>query len=190
HSFGGGPALELALAHPERVQRLILVDAALGWDAEPKPHSPVCRVLATSMPRRVLLSATATNPLWSKTLLRSFVAHKEAVTNERLAYYRQPSELRGATDALGAWSHHFICEDERGVSTDPARISRLQVPMTLLWGADDTITPLDQAHRLRKLVPQSRLQVIPGVGHIPHIEAPEAFERTLLNALQVTDSSV
>ncbi len=184
HSFGGGPALEFALAEPRRVRQLVLVDAALGWDARPDPVTPACRLLATTVPRRIALSASATNPLWSKALLRGFVARKDAVTDERLARYREPSRLHGATDALGAWSHHFLCETERGLSTDPANISRLQPPLALIWGARDTITPLAQARRLQTLLPDSRLRVIPDAGHIPHIEAPQAFEQTLLAVLQ------
>lgn len=184
HSFGGGPALELALAQPQRVRQLVLVDAALGWDAHPDPATAACRLLATTVPRRIALSASATNPLWSKTLLRGFVARKDAVTDERLVQYREPSRLRGATDALGAWSHHFLCETERGLSTDPVNIARLQPPLALIWGDHDTITPLAQAHRLQALLPNASLHVIPDVGHIPHIEAPQAFERTLLDVLQ------
>lgn len=184
HSFGGGPALEFAMREPARVERLVLVDAALGLAAPPPDAAnAACRVLAMPRVRNVLMSSTAANPLWSGTLLRSFVARKDAVTPQRMVAYREPASLRGASSALGAWAHHFACVRETGMSMDADRIRAIHVPMFLLWGADDTITPPAQATHLQSLVPGTPLRMMEGVGHIPHIEAPDDFARLLLDTL-------
>jgi pimeloyl-ACP methyl ester carboxylesterase len=188
HSFGGGPALEFGLRAPDRTARLILVDAALGLTAPPPDASSVaCRALAMPTIRRVLIDATAANPLWSGTLLRRFVARKDAVTPQRLAFYRAPARLAGASAALGAWADHFACAPETGASMDSTRIQASTVPTFLLWGADDRITPLAQAERLHRLLPKAPLRILDGVGHIPHIEAPAAFARLLLETLAAPD---
>ena len=56
--------------------------------------------------------------------------------------------------------------------------------MTLLWGDQDSVTPLEQAHDLQTLLPQATLTLLPGVGHIPQIEDPDMFNNALLKALR------
>ena len=51
--------------------------------------------------------------------------------------------------------------------------------MLLLWGEHDTIMPISAAHKLHAALPNSRLEVIPQTGHLPHQERPEAFTNTL-----------
>ena len=190
HSFGGGPALELALQSPDRVERLVLVDAALGLQAAPPdPTTAPCRLLANPVARDAIIAATAGNPLWSAALLRRFVARKQAVTNERLREYRRPTALRGAAAALAAWSYHFACVPERGLSISPAQVAGLRPAAFLLWGAQDSITPLPQALYLRSLLPRAPLAIIAGAGHIPHIEQPATFERALLEVLDTPVAS-
>ena len=54
------------------------------------------------------------------------------------------------------------------------------MPVKLIWGDKDTITPLWQGERLKQSIPQSSLAVLHGLGHIPQIEDPEVFNRALL----------
>jgi pimeloyl-ACP methyl ester carboxylesterase len=53
----------------------------------------------------------------------------------------------------------------------------------VLWGNQDTITPIDQAADLLTLLPQASLTVLPGLGHIPQIEDPALFNDALLKSL-------
>ena len=54
----------------------------------------------------------------------------------------------------------------------------------LLWGDQDSVTPLEQARDLQTLLPQATLTLLPGVGHIPQIEDPDMFNNALLKALR------
>jgi pimeloyl-ACP methyl ester carboxylesterase len=49
----------------------------------------------------------------------------------------------------------------------------------LLWGEHDTIMPISAAHKLHSALPNSKLEIVPGTGHLPHQERPEAFASTL-----------
>ena len=53
------------------------------------------------------------------------------------------------------------------------------MPVYVIWGALDRITPLPQGERLAQLVPGAELVVIQGVGHIPQIEDAPAFNELL-----------
>jgi pimeloyl-ACP methyl ester carboxylesterase len=57
------------------------------------------------------------------------------------------------------------------------------MPVVALWGDRDTVTPLAQGQRVVGLVPGARLVVLPGIGHIPQVEGPAAFNDALVAAL-------
>lgn len=188
HSFGGGPTVEAALLAPHRVSALILVDAALSIredDAPPQPPSALLRGFFAVTPLRDSVVATfLTNPLFTRHLLQAFVADPASATDERVAIYQQPLVIRGSTPAIGAWLPELLSPASASRSEDPAAYRTLAMPVTAIWGALDTITPLAQGERLVKLVPTGKLAVLPAAGHIPQIEQPEQFHRMLLQIVQ------
>ncbi len=68
----------------------------------------------------------------------------------------------------------------RGLNSyNGAELQRLQVPTALIWGEQDELSPLDPWRTLAGQNPAMRLSVIPGAGHVPMLEAPEAFNAVL-----------
>jgi pimeloyl-ACP methyl ester carboxylesterase len=112
-------------------------------------------------------------------LLRRFVTRKEAVTPQRAAIYAVPNRVRGTSAAIGDWAYQFATSCESARSQSAAGFAALRMPMTLLWGEQDTITPPAQARAIAAAKPGSRLVMLPGVGHIPQIEDPALFNREL-----------
>lgn len=55
------------------------------------------------------------------------------------------------------------------------RLGEISIPTTLIWGADDGVIPLDYAETLRDAIPGSKLEVIEGAAHIPHLQQPARF---------------
>lgn len=55
------------------------------------------------------------------------------------------------------------------------RLGEIDVPATLIWGADDGVVPLPYAEELRAAIPGAVLHVIEGAAHIPHIQQPARF---------------
>jgi pimeloyl-ACP methyl ester carboxylesterase len=187
HSYGGGPAAEAAMLRPELVRHLILLDAAIGLvESQPASASPegwLDHVFAVRPVRTALIATVGTQPAFSEYWLRQFVARKEAVTASRAAIYQQPFVLKGFTSSLGDWAHQFAHEHGAALSERPEGFRNLQMPVTLMWGAEDTITPLSQAQSIGRLMRNSRLTVLPGVGHIPQIEDIPLFNQRIADVL-------
>jgi len=184
HSFGGGPTMEAVLLAPARVRALVLADAAIGLDAPGAGGGAAGALLAVRPLRNAIVSATATNPLLSRSLLARFVARPEAVTDARVRVLQQPLAIRGATDAFGDWLHHFLTARDASLSTDSAAYRSLAVPTLVIWGDRDTTTPLPQGQRLAAVITGAELAIMPGVGHMPQIEDPPHFDRLLLDFLE------
>lgn len=181
HSFGAGAATEYVMRHPDRARALVLVDAALGLTA---PPAEVPLLARPKWVREILVSLTITNPLATKTLLQSLIAKKERALPEYVEILQRPTTLRGTTPDVADWLHYFIGDDRAALSADRAAYAKLKMPVTILWGDQDTVTPLDQARDLAALVPHATLTVLPGLGHIPQIEDPAAFNGALIKAVQ------
>jgi len=181
HSFGAGAALEYVLRHPDRTIGLVLVDAALGLTQEP---SDAPALLAYKPLREVLVSATATNPLATRFLLSGLIYRKEAASGETLEILKAPMRVAGTTSHEADWLFYFLGSDRAALSASRDAIARIGVPVVMIWGDRDDVTPLAQAHDLRTPIPSASLKLLKDVGHIPQIEDPDAFNTALLAAIR------
>jgi pimeloyl-ACP methyl ester carboxylesterase len=180
HSFGAGAATELAMRFPQRARALVLLDAALGLTG---PPSDAPGILAPKWIRQVLVSLTITNPLATRALLQSLIARKERALPEYVEILQRPTVLRDSTPDIADWLHYFAGSDRTAMSADRGAYAGMTIPVAILWGDRDTVTPVEQARDLRTLLPQSTLTLLPGLGHIPQIEDPDMFNAALLKAL-------
>ena len=181
HSFGAGPATELALRHSRQLRGLVLVDAALGAP-DPTAEAPVARAMRFGPVAELATSAAITNPVALEPLLRSMIARKEQA--ERwVPVLRQPMRREGTTSAYADWLPNLFATQDGALSRRTANLRAIEVPVALIWGDADTVTPLDQGRRIAQLTRARSLQLLRGVGHIPHIEDPPAFLRSLDRAL-------
>jgi pimeloyl-ACP methyl ester carboxylesterase len=181
HSFGAGAATELVMRHKERARALVLVDAALGLTA---PPSDPPLLLQPKWVREILVSLTITNPLATRILLQTLIEKKERALPQYVEILQRPTTLRGSTTDIADWLYYFAGDDRAALSADRGGYASLKIPSAILWGDKDTVTPVDQARDLNTLLPQAKLILLPGLGHIPQIEDPDAFNGALLAALK------
>lgn len=181
HSFGAGAATELVMRSPERARALVLVDAALGLTA---PPSDPPLLLQPKWVREIVVSLTITNPLATKALLRTLIEKKERALPEYIEILQRPTTLRGSTPDIADWLYYFAGADRNAQSADRGSYARMKLPAAIIWGERDSVTPVEQARDLQTLLPQATLTLLPGLGHIPQIEDPEAFNDALLRTLK------
>ena len=185
HSVGGRPTVEAALLAPDRVKALVIVDGAFGFGAdgqieENHPSLLVSTFFAIHPLRNAVLSATATNPLMTKKLLSSFVANPDILTPALLSVYQKPFVVKDSTNRLGDWLKVLSVDKDTSLSSQLSNFSKLAMPTLLIWGDQDTITPLAQGQKLNQFISTSSLSVLKGLGHIPQIEDPVQFNNALL----------
>ena len=164
HSLGGWIVAASALRFPDKVDKLVLNDAA-GLDSGAiKP--PVDLNISTHAHMREMLE--------------SMFYNKSMVTGELvdLAYSLHLERGDGSTirSVLGT----FARPDEK---LDHS-IGGLKAPTLILWDEQDALTPLALARNFQKFVRGSRLEVIPECGHFPALEKPAEFTRRVLEFLR------
>jgi pimeloyl-ACP methyl ester carboxylesterase len=205
HSFGGRPTMQATFLAPERVERLVLVDAALDLargcvgaevigchtvvrDSFPARETTgpwlVRAVLGVPTLRDAVVSATLTNTGLTGWLLSKLVANHDAVTAERVVMLQRPFKLEGWTPGLAEWLVPFATTRTSSLATKRSRYPTLTMPTMVLWGARDSITPMAEGTDIARLIPNAHWEVLPSAGHIPAIEDPPSFDAALVDFLR------
>jgi pimeloyl-ACP methyl ester carboxylesterase len=168
NSMGGWIAALYALSHPERVERLVLVDAA-GF-APPKDFD--ARQLAALNPStREGMRQLSALVFYNKQLYTSDAAIDFALT-QRLA----------AGDGYTIQS--LIESIARREDMLDGRLSAIKQPTLLIWGRADGLTPLAQfGERFKREIPGAELIVMEECGHVPMVEKAAEFNAALLKFL-------
>lgn len=177
HSAGGNVAAQLALRHPERVERLIMAAPAVISGGAPPFVGAIVAFPPVWRWAQIGLRAAFTRSTLENTL-RGLYADSSFLTEADIDVYWRAFQTNGWDVALLA-----LTRDGAGGGLREADLQRITAPVTLLWGAQDTITPLEQGQRLLELLPHSRIIIWPTLGHQPFEEAPDVFNSALLEVL-------
>ena len=164
NSLGGEVAWATAYAAPQRVDRLILVDAA-GYAFESTSVPLAFRVAA--LPGLRVLMGHLLPPGMVETSVRSVYGDPSRVTPELVQRYSDLARRAGNRHALTV----RMAQRNTGREQD---IRDLKLPTLILWGARDRLIPPVNGERFAKDIAGSQLVVFKGLGHVPQEEDPAA----------------
>ena len=164
-SMGGGVAWNYAVAHPGRLDALILVDAS-GAPELAKQDLPLAFRLARTPGARELMLHLTPRSLIAQGLHKSF-GNQALVTDAMIDRYwellRYPGNRQATLDRFTT----------PRVATDPARLKTIAVPTLILWGGADKLLPVAGADWFARTIPGAKRIVYPGVGHLPMEEVAD-----------------
>ena len=159
-SMGGWIAARLAGESPERVGRLVLVDAA-GM----RPDAPRFRPRPFS---RVTRTACGASWPWCATTPRS-----------RLPSWPATSWPSGFAKSGSSGGRSSPCA--LAATGSNGTLGRADMPVLVVWGRQDALIPVVYASGLAAEFPHAEVAVLDGCGHIPIADCPEAFDRVFVS---------
>jgi 3-oxoadipate enol-lactonase len=169
-SMGGGIAIDFALAHPEATDALIPVDSRLsGWQPEPG---------YAAFQQAVRMRAKAAGIQAAREVWLYSPVFTPALENPEVA----PRLVQIIADYSG-W--HWVNDNPLRALDPPAvqRLDTIGVPTCIILGERDFPDCQAVAETLHQRIPKARKVVIPRVGHMSNMEAPERFNALLLDFL-------
>ncbi len=154
HSNGGRILLNLCSEKPEKLKQLILLDAAGVYEASKK------RDLARKVSKYLgfLKKIPGVAKVW----------HKLTGATD---YARAPENMKKTLS-------NMLDSDKR------LDLTKVTVPTSILWGAEDTVTPPRQAEVMHAQIPNSTLEIFPGWTHAPYISHPSELASAIAKVIQ------
>ena len=184
-SFGGGVALQFAYQFPELCERLVLVDAG-GLGREVSLLLRLITLPAAEYVMPVLFPGFARG--WGDSVVK-FLGDRgirNARAIEMWRAYRSLTEYENR-QAFGRTMRAVIDPGGQSVSAISRLYLAAHLPTLIVWGEQDRIIPVAHAYQAHEAIPNSRLEIMAGVGHFPHAEEPIHFVEILRDFLCTTE---
>lgn len=168
NSWSGGWALAFAQRHPDRVTKLALLDATgldlpgtLMWESL---KVPVIGELAVKL---------STGKSTVRGLAEGMMVNKGRVTEQLVDEWWAPMTFHDNIRAT------YLLERRLDWAQTEGALPATETPTLVVWGKQDTIQPVERAHRFAELLPNEQLVILDGCGHVPQLDCPEQVNRHL-----------
>jgi pimeloyl-ACP methyl ester carboxylesterase len=165
NSMGGGIVARYAEEYPDRVTKLILVDAA-GMPVQQGDRTPLAFQLARTPVLDQLVYHITPRSLVVEGL-NDAIVRKAIITDRMIDEYWDFARMEGTREATGA---RFKLPQDPYVSQ---HVSAIKAPTLILWGAQDGLIPVEAAKEYHAAIPGSKLIIYSATGHIPMEEVAD-----------------
>jgi pimeloyl-ACP methyl ester carboxylesterase len=167
HSAGAMIAHYIALTHPERVERLVLISGSLVSSGQ--RINPGLLLFLTPLLGEWTYNRLRKDPQAAYQTLAPYYHHLDDLpqaerdflfqrVNERVWSDGQRKGFLSTLRGLAAW----LPAQQKDL---PKRLAGWTLPTDVIWGAEDQVNPVQGAHALLALMPSARLRIVPGAGH-------------------------
>lgn len=177
NSYGAALAVQAALDQPERVEGLILADAAVYVEEEMPAwlfELPQVRRLGPIFARQLGQS---------EAFIRQTYRDPEQISAERMA--QTMIQTRVINWDMAYWDYLRVWGSD--TADYQPRISEIQQPTLVLSGDSDKVVPVADSQKLHAELPNSELTILPSCGHVPQEECPDLFENAVSTWLRGLD---
>lgn len=175
NSLGGYVAWYVALHHPERVRKLVLIDA-VGYPLENSSKPIAFRLAAVPVINKVFTYITPRFIVRNSIL--DLYADKSKVTEELVDRYFELSLRAGNRQAFLDRARSFTPDSSYTL------VRTITQPTLILWGEEDHFVPSSVAARFHDDLPYDTLVIMPHNGHMPMEESPKASARIAMKFLE------
>ena len=177
-SMGGGTAMLFCIQHRNRVDKLVLVDAA-GMPG----NLPLTAKFFNFAGVGKFLMGLRTNAIRKKNLADFWIHRRENLTDEYFGQTTRFQKVEGTGQAMLSILRKKIFYT---LGEEIPKLAAMDVPILLVWGAEDKSVPLETGRKLHALLSESRLEVFEGAGHVPNYEEADRFNRLAVEFLKHT----
>lgn len=183
NSLGGYHSLVFALAHPNRVRRLVLVGSPAGVH---RRVPPFVRLWGNPLTGRLITRHPITDPEKMRSVFQGLlVTDARRIPREALEVMVEAGLLPG----VGRYSFEMLRQviDIRGVRRElliNAELERLAVPTRFVWGEEDAFCPPGDADPVWERMPSAEMWQIPDAGHLPQLDQPDQVADAVTSYLE------
>jgi len=176
NSLGGGIAVLMALDHPDKIERVVLIDAA-GY---PMKMPLIIRL------SRVPLAADFMKVFFERWVIRWNLSEvmydgKKKMTPAQVEAYFDRLRTEGALDSMISLARAINFEDFKPYLS---RNNEAKMPVLIIWGKEDKWVPMAIGQRFHQDIPASGMVSIPNCGHIPQEEYPKETADYIISFIQ------
>ncbi len=167
NSQGGAISLHLAFKNPDRVTKLVLNDSgALGSDFSKK-------ILFNQILFNIFPSSNTANGF-----IKYLVNHPHKIDNSYSMYLADVTKMPGGKRVFWSGKSKPISQ------MSEEHLKQISKQTLIIWEENDLFFPVNHGKNAEKIMPNAELVIIQDSGHLPYLDQPEIFNKTLIEFLK------